>query len=90
MRLIDADEMIKNLTAMKKMYDAIDLDGMIKGLQDSPTIDPVVRGEWIKEKQPKNLVRCSNCKDLFFDEYDSIITYNYCPNCGAKMDGGKE
>lgn len=39
MRLIDADEMIKNLKAMKTMYDAIELDGMIKGLEESKTVD---------------------------------------------------
>lgn len=47
MRLIDADEMIKNLKAMKISYDAIELDGMIKGLEESKTVDaePVITGE---------------------------------------------
>lgn len=38
MKLIDADEMIANLRAMKQHYDAISLDGMIKGLEDAPEI----------------------------------------------------
>lgn len=37
MRLIDADVMIKNLETMKSQYDAITLDGMIKGLEQQPT-----------------------------------------------------
>lgn len=47
MRLIDADEMIKNLKAMKISYDAIELDGMIKGLEESKTVDaePFITGE---------------------------------------------
>lgn len=42
-RAIDADIFIRDLTAMKKMYDAIELDGMIKALKEAPTIDPVIR-----------------------------------------------
>lgn len=44
-RAIDADIFIRDLTAMKKMYDAIELDGMIKALKEAPTIEaePIVR-----------------------------------------------
>lgn len=31
-----------------------------------------------------NPYRCSNCKVEYND------TYNYCPNCGAKMDGERK
>ena len=47
-RAIDADIIIKDLTAMKKMYDAIELDGMIKALKEAPTIEP--KQEWISVK----------------------------------------
>ena len=52
-RAIDADVMIKDLTAMKKVYDAIELDGMIKALEEAPTIEP--QQEWIsvKDRVPK-------------------------------------
>lgn len=43
-RLIDADIFIRDLTAMKKIYDAIELDGMIKALKEAPTIDPLKNG----------------------------------------------
>ena len=43
MRLADVDVIIKDLTAMKRVYDAIELDGMIKALKEAPTIDPVIR-----------------------------------------------
>lgn len=32
---------------------------------------------------------CSNCKWSGIDNYDSYVdidSFNYCPNCGAKMD----
>lgn len=33
-RLIDINPIIRNLTAMKSMYDAILIDGMIKALEE--------------------------------------------------------
>lgn len=35
---------------------------------------------------------CSVCKEEFYpiDEDTVDTTPNYCPNCGAKMDGGSE
>lgn len=59
-------------------------------VEDAPTVDAVevVHGEW--ESYPSNLYkRCSVCKR----EYDKLrnnFVGNYCPSCGAKMDGGDE
>lgn len=41
----------------------------------------VVHGEWI---EGKSLEKCSICGKKGFPDW------RYCPNCGAKMDGGKE
>ena len=49
-RLIDINPIISNLTAMKSMYDAIELDGMITALKDAPAVDAVA------------VVRCKDCK----------------------------
>lgn len=38
MRPIDADKVIVDLTAMQEVYDAIALDGMIRGLKRQETI----------------------------------------------------
>lgn len=43
--------------------------------------NPVRHGKWIVSP---NLVECSLCGRLY--TYD----HNYCPNCGAKMDGRKD
>lgn len=57
MKLVDAEPFIRDLTAMKSMYDAIALDGMIKALEEAPIIDAaeVLRSQWIsvKDKLPE-------------------------------------
>ena len=32
----------------------------------------------------EKIVRCSNCRDIF--RYYKFQNYNYCSNCGCKMD----
>lgn len=61
-------------------------------LEHLPAADvaPVVHGKWVHIPQTLNTLiqlRCSFCGWWSLDP--SIDgTYNYCPNCGAKMDGG--
>ena len=56
-RLTDVNPIIRNLTAMKSMYDAISLDGMIKALEDAPAVDAadMLSNQWIsvKDKLPE-------------------------------------
>ena len=49
---------------------------------------PVRHGHWVKEK-PDVLIHwhCSVCKNCYYLEEPNA---NYCPNCGAKMDGGEQ
>ena len=62
-------------------------------LDDAQTVDaaPVVHGEWIKHDYAEECegfmipnFECSQCHNWERKESD------YCPNCGAKMDGGEE
>lgn len=58
-------------------------------ISNFPTADvaPVVHGEWVTID---GISRCSECE--YIPAYDSAIDdlfYSpFCPNCGAKMDGG--
>ena len=61
-RLTDVNPLIRNLTAMKSMYDAIAIDGMIKALEEAPTVDAAdfLREQWINiEDRLPELIPCS-------------------------------
>ena len=61
---------------------------------DAIEISRVRHGRWIEyeNEADKGLHYCSECKHQAFnyDEEDSTVEVmsEYCPNCGAKMDGG--
>lgn len=79
MRLIDAD-------ALKEAMNYNGACGIcFRYVDDADTIDaaPVVHGRWIKlaEAPEWDQRRCTVCGDV------SCCQRNYCPNCGAKMDG---
>ena len=51
----------------------------------------VRHGEWIVDSNiAETEFKCSKCGYSYFEgEPCQESDYNYCPNCGAKMDGGK-
>ena len=66
-------------------------------------VAPVVHGRWqpVRESEmtgwqpelagydPIGGYICSACKEeTVYDCNDNFVLSNYCPNCGAKMDGG--
>ena len=57
-------------------------------LREAPTIDvaPMRHGWWGTHSDRPDSLICSVCK-CGFDMWKHD-PYNYCPNCGAKMDGG--
>ena len=67
------------------------VDDMCGEVIDAPDEDvaPVVHGRWIeKDKYTFGVMYdCSICGDRILDNGHS---WNYCPICGAKMDGGSE
>jgi rRNA maturation endonuclease Nob1 len=89
-RLIDANDFSTYL--MRKFgFNPVNEETMQKWLEDytkQNTVDAVevVHGEWgeIYTCHGERLwgYRCSQC------EADNSEKSNYCPNCGAKMDGG--
>jgi len=102
MRLIDADaaksriieETTKTFSEMniQTFVIAAGMANMFDCEDDFPTIDakPVRHGKW--KHVPGMNSKCSECGRYFpVKEFESRpFDINYCPNCGAKMDGGDD
>ena len=94
------DDLISRKALLEKAWEADTQCGYGQGvdvgdIEDAPVVDaaPVVHGRWGEyESFPltpsMNGCPCSVCKTHFSPS--SIILMKYCPNCGAKMDGGND
>lgn len=89
MRLIDADA----LGVGRCSKDVLPADycagwnGLIRLLEKAPTVDavPVVHAWWV---EGHDYIKCSVCRGMAKRDFRDGC-WNYCPNCGAKMDGGE-
>lgn len=82
--VIDAIEELKT----KPMPKALLFDHLTKLIEIFPTENfaPVRHGRWINENF---YTRCSVCGNMaIYDKYGQGVESDYCPRCGAKMDGG--
>lgn len=74
-----------------------------KGLEPSQYIEilpatdvaPVVHGRWDDSGRytfpsGSTAVRCTNCGCALTESEYRLYDWNYCPICGAKMDGGAD
>ena len=73
------------------MVSVKDIKRILRGIH-AADVAPVKHGKWIG-KQLDNFrkyeVTCSNCGWVGIENYDSYnepSDFNYCPDCGAKMD----
>lgn len=80
-RLYDADAITMNGVAMLNNFPAAD-------------VEEVKHGRWIEMTDSilETYYDCSVCRESFYlvEGAPSDNLYQYCPNCGAKMDGGEE
>ena len=62
-------------------------NGLIDSISKLPAADvaPVVHGKWRTHSDRPDSLICSVC-NCGFDMWKHD-PHNYCPNCGAKMDG---
>lgn len=74
-----------------------------KGLEPSQYIEilpaadvaPVVHGKWVHSRYDRSsgqfdVVKCSRCGIEAYAMAYHVRDGNYCPRCGARMDGGNE
>lgn len=95
MRLIDADvlkekfqECINSITVsdpfitgVKNGYESAEY-----WINEAPTVEERKHGRWVRHN---NIIACSECIwDMYWEEGNTEL--NYCPNCGAIMDGEPE
>ena len=96
MRLIDADALLESGICAEYGYNdngllLIPMRDVTNSIRNAPIIDaePVRHGRWLYNSyptvwyghgEPPEWV-CSECEERAYN------TYDYCPNCGAKMDG---
>ena len=95
-RLIDANVLKGTLCNLEargghKYYrqgvDCVLHEIMPQVIDDEPTVDAVevVHARWVDVKELCGDYMCSNCDALY-----GTNKFNYCPNCGAKMDGERK
>ena len=76
-------------------------ESFIEDIENAPTADveEVIHSEWLPSPDGINPIRCKRCNTpapyVFVSTAQGdteLIRYkfNFCPYCGAKMDGGKE
>lgn len=77
----------------KLMNPVIKLLNVVEIIEEQPTIEvaPVVHGKWVKYSFS---CVCTQCETEFDDDIRRIMGEgkmpNFCPECGAKMDGGAD
>lgn len=67
------------------------LKSIRKFVNNRPAVDaePVRHGRWVQSRVIPSFHHCSYCKAAFEMKAtcNTYALFNYCPNCGAKMDG---
>lgn len=103
MRLIDADALAIDLhewqmeAASRGLLNDYEVLDKVLSVLDDPryTIDPVRHGRWLQTDAWPHNVYCSECHKTVAQAHwkiwqDGSFVRNYCPNCGARMDGGED
>lgn len=86
-------EYIEREAAIKAIDHEVSLDGLYANIKAIPAADvrPERHGEWVRvsdDDQDEGWFICSECKEKYFNPSDDEdLLPNFCPRCGAKMDG---
>lgn len=85
MELIDREKLQATIRNMVEIPNEVRVK-VLGAVSRAKKVDAVevVHGKWIRRH---NETKCSKCKFIYYSNHDD---FNYCPNCGAKMDGGAE
>lgn len=81
---------IEELADKTRFFEGIRMgyESAVHFVEQAPTVEERKQGRWIEKRLGGNTSRtCSCCKTLVFA---NSTTFNYCPYCGAEMDGEPE
>lgn len=87
-RFIYVNDLIERIK--KRLKNEMIIGWLCSIVDEVPTVDAVevVHGRWIEKPYLLGTTRyCSICGQNYGMPHG---VFNYCPNCGAKMDGGNE
>ena len=105
MRLIDADALQEEFEKLNEarynwrnpseaQAERRGIDACLCALCDAPTIEPVRHGKWVVKKYNQNYTyyrtECSLCGDRPLEHWGKEVLSDFCPWCGARMDGGED
>ena len=100
MRYIDADKFMDRLNyaqiEFSDTYAGLGRAKFLLSLQPTADVEEVRHGEWQYEQLDEYKfykVTCPYCDAYYmgnYDAYNEPDEFNYCPNCGAKMDGERK
>ena len=87
------------MTALDPVGDIVSLARAMEWL-DAADVAPVRHGQWIKKQNPQWKAYSHDCCSIcgWWNTKNALCydaghkpghSLNYCPNCGARMDGGK-
>lgn len=91
---IDRDGLINDLKDLPEQ-ERIEYMGIYDCIKSTTAADvtEVRHGKWIESEDDYYglyIIKCSLCREVWcFEVEDAVklMNYNYCPNCGAEMDG---
>lgn len=81
-------EYIEHHDAIQQIMLVIDKERKL--LSDAADVAPVRHGHWVKAERrgcvsyADAYAECDHCHKVIFDAWN----FDYCPRCGARMDGG--
>lgn len=88
-RKSDVINMVSEMIEDEWGYDGIkdDVESIVSKIS-AADVAPVVHGRWVSCFEDwRKQIEGDKCSECGFEHYGTNIrNYNYCPNCGAKMD----
>ena len=85
MRLIDADALKEELIEPNVWWETESQAQRI--IDTAPTIDPVKHGKWLFTTTDIQGLSIRVCSECGFQYPFALKKFNYCPMCGATMEG---